>query len=167
MAARLTSIADVGTNTIKYETATEKNTGRDVSTIRGATNTAKALIYAGQNTDASTFVHELFHAVAAIRTKEAENLSNEILTSLKDEATRLQLESFIKNNLAVWGEEADINKIMSSLSEIKENSNANSWSVGQNENLARLYEAYRRSERSIRHSLPRLSETFLRNSRSL
>ncbi len=161
LAARLTSIADVGTNTIRYETATNENTGRDVSTIRGATNTARALIYAGQNTDVSTFVHELFHAVAAIRTKEAENLSNEIRKALQNEETRSQLESFIKNNLAVWEADADINKIMSSLSEIKENSNARSWTVAQNENLAELYEAYRRSSRSIRQSLPQAIRNFL------
>ena len=47
------------------------------------------------------------------------------------------------------------------LSEIKENSNASSWSVGQNENLARLYEAYRRSERSIRQSLPQAIRNLL------
>ncbi len=161
MAARLTSIADVGTGTIKYETATAANTKRNPADIRGATNLAKALIYTGQNADSSTFVHELFHAVASVRVKEAESLSNEIRTALQEEGTRSQLESFIKNNLAVWGTNADINTIMSSLSEIKENSNAKGWSVAQNENLARLYEAYRRSERSIRQSLPQAIRNLL------
>ncbi len=159
--ARLVSISDTGTNTIKIEKATEDNTGRSVDTFRGATNLTKGIIYASQNSDVSTFTHELFHAVSVIRTKEAENLSNEIRTALQGEETRSQLESFIKNNLAVWGEDADINKIMSSLSEIKENSNANGWSVGQNENLARLYEAYRRSERSIQQSLPQAIRNLL------
>ncbi len=161
MAARLTSIADVGTGTIKYEKATAENTKRNPADIRGATNLAKALIYTGQNADSSTFVHELFHAVASVRVKEAENLSNEIRTALQEEGTRSQLETFIKNNLAVWGTGADINTIMSSLSEIKENSNAKGWSVAQNENLARLYEAYRRSERSIRQSLPQAIRNLL------
>ncbi len=161
MAARLTSIADAGTGTIKYEKATAENTKRNPADIRGATNLAKALIYTGQNADSSTFVHELFHAVASVKVKEAENLSNEIRTALQEEGTRSQLETFIKNNLAVWGTNADINTIMSSLSEIKENSNAKGWSVAQNENLARLYEAYRRSERSIRQSLPQAIRNLL------
>lgn len=159
--ARLISFSDTGTNAIKIEKATESNTGRSADTFRGATNLAKGIIYASQNSDVSTFTHELFHAVSVIRTKEAENLSNEIRIALQGEETRSQLEFFIKNNLAVWGEDADINKIMSSLSEIKENSNANGWSVGQNENLARLYEAYRRSERSIRQSLPQAIRNLL------
>lgn len=159
--ARLVSISDTGTNTIKIEKATESNTGRSTDTFRGATNLTKGIIYASQNSDVSTFTHELFHAVSVIRTKEAENLSNEIRIALQGEEARSQLESFIKNNLAVWGEDADINKIISSISEIKENSNANGWSVGQNENLARLYEAYRRSERSIQQSLPQAIRNLL------
>ena len=161
LAARLTSIADAGTNTIKYEKATEKKTGKPITDFRGATETAKALIYVSENSDPSTFIHELFHAVSAVRENESKSLSNGIRRTLQDETSRSELESFIKNHIDIWGNNANIDKIMASLLSIKENSSANNWTIEQNENLAMLYEAYRSSAKSISQSLPQAIRAIL------
>ncbi len=166
LAARLTSIADVGTNTIKYESAskltTQQTGGKAASDFRGATDTAaRTLIYVGQNSDASTFVHELFHAVSLVRTKEAQNLSTSIHNALQSEPEAAQLRAFISEHSQIWGKDADVDKIMSSLMSIGEGTSADKWTVSQHENLARLHEAYRSSSRSIQASLPKAIRAIL------
>jgi hypothetical protein len=165
LAARLTSIADVGTKTIKYESTskltTEQTGGKSTADFRGATDTARTLIYVGQNSDTSTFVHELFHAVSLVRTKEAQNLSTSIHNALQNEAEANQLKAFISEHSQIWGKDADVDKIMSSLLSIGENTSADKWTVSQHENLARLHEAYRSSSRSIQASLPKAIRAIL------
>lgn len=164
VAARLTTIADVGTGTIKYESSANIPEGqrtRETTDFRGATDTAKALIYTGEQSDISTYVHELFHAVASVRTKEAQNLSNSIRKTFADEAETANLRKFVTDHVKIWGKDGDVEKIMSSLKAIGENATAKEWTVGQNENLARLYEAYRSSSKSVQQSLPQAIRAIL------
>ena len=164
VAARLTTIADVGTGTIKYESSANIPEGqrtRETTDFRGATDTAKALIYTGEQSDISTYVHELFHAVASVRTKEAQNLSNSIRKTFADEAETANLRKFVTDHVEIWGKDGDVEKIMSSLKAIGENATAKEWTVGQNENLARLYEAYRSSSKSVQQSLPQAIRAIL------
>ncbi len=164
VAARLTTIADVGTGTIKYESTAnipESQRTRETTDFRGATDTAKALIYTGEQSDISTYVHELFHAVASVRTTEAQNLSQSIRKTFNDEAETANLRKFITDHVEIWGKDGDVEKIMSSLRAIGENATAKEWTVGQNENLARLYEAYRSSSKSVQQSLPQAIRAIL------
>ena len=152
IAARLTAIADAGTGTIKYEKSYKAQTKK--KDFRGATDAAKSLIYVGKKSDSSTFVHELFHAVSAVRQGEARELSNTIRKALGDNDAKARLTAFISDNIAIWGENAKIESIMKTLESIVENGDATSWSKAQNEALARLYEAYRGSKDSISSKLP-------------
>ncbi len=141
----------------EYGTAGKENRGRD-----GSPESAESLIHAGQNSDVSIFIHELFHAVERVRTKDADD----IRAALKNEETRSQIEFFIRNNLFLLSEMADINKIVSSLSVIKEKNSTDSRNAAQIESLAVLYRVYRRFPKSIQQTLPedirRLLEMFTR-----
>lgn len=152
IAARLTSIADAGTGTIQYEKSYKANSKK--KDFRGATDAAKSLIYVGKKSDPSTFAHELFHAVSAVRQGEARELSNTIRKAIADNDSKARLTAFIGDNIAIWGENANADSIVKTLGSIAENGDAASWSKKQNEALARLYEAYRGSKDSISSKLP-------------
>lgn len=120
--------------------------------IRGAANKAQALIYTAQNSDASTFTHELFHVVSSLRPDDSAALSNAIRTVLNNEDERQQLAQFIDNNIQIWGAGVSSEEVLRSLDSLT--GDEKTWSIPIEEHLARLYEAYRASQSSINHNLP-------------
>lgn len=119
--------------------------------FRGAANKAQALIYTAQNSDASTFTHELFHVVSSLRPDDSAALSNAIRAVLDNEDERQQLAQFIDNNIQIWNGLSS-EDILASLDTLA--GNETTWSIPVEENLARLYEAYRASKSSIDYNLP-------------
>ena len=120
--------------------------------IRGAANKAQALIYTAQNSDASTFTHELFHVVSSLRPDDSAALSSAIRTVLDNEDERQQLAQFIDNNIQIWGSGVSSEEVLKSLDSLT--GDEKTWSIPIEEHLARLYEAYRASQSSIDHNLP-------------
>lgn len=155
LAAKITSIADRGTSSIKYDSvlnmSDEQKQGRTLEEYRGATDKAKSLIYVGQHSDFSTFMHELFHATTSQRVQESRELSTSIYQAFQDEVSKNQLKKFIEDRKQIWGADADIDAIMQNLSTIESGKPA--WTISQEENLARLYEAYRSSYASSGQNL--------------
>lgn len=155
LAAKITSIADRGTGTISYGNTADMSEaqlqGRRLEEIRGATDKAKSLIYVGQNSDFSTFIHELFHATTSQRLQESKELSTKINEAFGNEVSKNQLRQFIADRIQIWGKDADVDSIMQNLSTIE--SGMPTWTVSQEENLARLYEAYRSSYASSGQNL--------------
>lgn len=131
--------------------------GIDLQGKRGATNIAKSVIYAAKNADVSTFTHELFHATSAVRPAEKKELTDAVKNAVSAEESRAQLETFIKDHQQIWGNDPDIASVMKSFEDLTEN-----WNREQEENLARLYEAYRSSTQSQRASLPEKIKEALR-----
>ena len=121
--------------------------GIELTGNRGAVNLAKGLIYAGQNADVSTFTHELFHAVAAARPVERKSLSSAIREEAQNENSTLA--SFLEDHREIWGDSFNIDQILNDFRNLSDN-----WTVSQDENVARLYEAYRSSKASQRKTLP-------------
>lgn len=155
LAAKITSIADRGTGTISYGNTADMSEaqlqGRRLEEIRGATDKAKSLIYVGQNSDFSTFIHELFHATTSQRLQESKELSTRISEAFDNEVSKNQLRQFIADRIQIWGKDADVDSIMQNLSTIE--SGKPTWTISQEENLARLYEAYRSSYASSNQNL--------------
>lgn len=155
LAAKITSIADRGTGTISYDNAANMSEvqlqGRRLEEIRGATDKARSLIYVGQNSDFSTFIHELFHATTSQRLQESKELSTRISEAFDNEVSKNQLRQFIADRIQIWGKDADVDSIMQNLSTIE--SGMPTWTISQEENLARLYEAYRSSYASSSQNL--------------
>ena len=155
LAAKITSIADRGTGNIKYDSvlnmSEEQKQGRTLEEYRGATDKAKSLIYVGQHSDFSTFMHELFHATTSQRVQESKELSTSIYQAFQDEVSKNQLRKFIEDRKQIWGADADVDSIMQNLSTIE--SGKPTWTISQEENLARLYEAYRSSYASSSQNL--------------
>ena len=155
LAAKITSIADRGTGTISYGNTAGMSEaqlqGRRLEEIRGATDKARSLIYVGQNSDFSTFIHELFHATTSQRLQESKELSTKISEAFDNEVSKNQLRQFIADRIQIWGKDADVDSIMQNLSTIE--SGKPTWTISQEENLARLYEAYRSSYASSSQNL--------------
>lgn len=155
LAAKITSIADRGTGTISYGNTADMSEaqlqGRTLEEIRGATDKARSLIYVGQNSDFSTFIHELFHATTSQRLQESKELSTKINEAFENEVSKNQLRQFIADRIQIWGKDADVDSIMQNLSTIE--SGKPTWTISQEENLARLYEAYRSSYASSSQNL--------------
>lgn len=155
LAAKITSIADRGTGTISYGNTADMSEaqlqGRRLEEIRGATDKARSLIYVGQNSDFSTFIHELFHATTSQRLQESKELSTKINEAFGNEVSKNQLRQFIADRIQIWGKDADVDSIMQNLSTIE--SGMPTWTISQEENLARLYEAYRSSYASSSQNL--------------
>ena len=126
-----------------------KADGIELNGRRGATNIAKSLIYAGENADVTTFSHELFHAATAVRPAEKRELTEAVRNTVSAEESRVELETFIKDHQQIWGNTFDIEGVIKSFENLTD-----SWTREQEENLARLYEAYRSSTQSQRRSLP-------------
>lgn len=155
LAAKITSIADRGTGTISYGNTADMSEaqlqGRRLEEIRGATDKARSLIYVGQNSDFSTFIHELFHATTSQRLQESKELSTRISEAFDNEVSKNQLRQFIADRIQIWGKDADVDSIMQNLSTIEPGKPT--WTISQEENLARLYEAYRSSYASSSQNL--------------
>lgn len=165
VAARLYSIADQGGTLTSVNQGQrfagveaipqDQLGGRSLSDFNAASNKAKALIYMGQQTNVSSFTHELFHVVSSQRQEEAAQLSTAISKTMADDIEREKLASFVANNKAIWeaaGRHESVDTIMERLASIAEG--AKSWNVEVEEDLARLWEAYQASSNSIRQSLP-------------
>lgn len=130
----------------------EELQGNSASSIRGAANKAKALIYTAENSDPSTFTHELFHVVSSVRTNESAGLSTAVRNTLDDETERANLRTFVESNLAIWNDGRTADDILSNLDKIA--AGQKTWTAPVEEDLARLYEAYRASKSSINTNLP-------------
>lgn len=130
----------------------EELQGNSASSIRGAANKAKALIYTAENSDPSTFSHELFHAVSSVRANESAGLSTAVRNTLDDETERANLRTFVESNLVIWNDGRTADDILSNLDKIA--AGQKTWTAPVEEDLARLYEAYRASKSSINNNLP-------------
>lgn len=130
----------------------EELQGNSASSIRGAANKAKALIYTAENSDPSTFTHELFHVVSSVRANESAGLSTAVRNTLDDETERATLRTFVESNLAIWNDGRTADDILSNLDKIA--AGQKTWTAPVEEDLARLYEAYRASKSSINTNLP-------------
>ena len=163
VAARLYSIADAD------GALSRLNEGQPVrisdtlpERYRGAADGARAIIYAGKNSDFSTFYHELFHVNAQQRPSEARGLSNAIRTSMQDDASKANLRKFIEESREIWGEGFNADDVMQHLETIPADSDASQWSRAQFEDLARLAEAYATADNSKRTTLPEAIRNILR-----
>lgn len=130
----------------------EELQGNSASSIRGAANKAKALIYTAENSDPSTFSHELFHVVSSVRANESAGLSTAVRNTLDDETERVNLRTFVESNLVIWNDGRTADDILSNLDKIA--AGQKTWTAPVEEDLARLYEAYRASKSSINNNLP-------------
>ncbi|MBQ0072543.1 MAG: hypothetical protein KBS81_11940 [Spirochaetales bacterium] len=129
--------------------------GRSRSSFNAATNAAKSLIYLGQQSNVSSFTHELFHAVASIRKNESAGLSLAIHDTLNDEVRRAQFTSFINDHKEIWEKANDNSTVEDIVSRFEQIAgNKSSWAPKLEEDLARLWEAYASSSNSIRNSMP-------------
>ncbi len=163
VAARVYSIADFDNQLSSLNNGEPvRNSDTLPARYRGAADSAKAIIYAGQNADFSTFYHELFHVNAAHRPSDARNLSNSIRSSLQDEASRANLLKFIEESKEIWGNGFNADNIMQHLEAIPADSDASQWSREQFEDLARLAEAYASADNSRRTTLPEAIRNILR-----
>ena len=129
---------------------------------RGAADGARAIIYAGKNSDFSTFYHELFHVNAQQRPSEAKGLSNAIRTSMQDDASKANLRKFIEESREIWGEGFNADDVMQHLDAIPADSDTSQWTREQFEDLARLAEAYATADNSKRTTLPEAIRNILR-----
>ncbi len=115
--------------------------GVDMTGKKGATdfstfeNEVKAVIYAGEKADFSTFSHEIFHLFR--REMDQSQQLEEALTN----ASKEDLEKYIKNHKNVFAGETfkgmSAKEIVEAVSEF-----GNEWSRIQEEVVARLYESY-------------------------
>ena len=163
VAARIYSIADAAGTLSKLNGGQPvRKTDNLAERYRGAANAAKAIIYAGQNADFSTFYHELFHVNAANRPHEARQLSNAIRNAIQDEASKANLLKFIEESSPIWGAGSNAAEVMKSLASIAADSDASQWTREQFENLARLAEAYATADNSKRTTLPEAIRNIIR-----
>lgn len=163
VAARLYTIADSDGSLSKLNNGKPVQQDASLSArYRGAADAAKAIIYAGQNADFSTFYHELFHVNAAQRPAEARQLSNAVRSSLADEVSKANLRKFIEESKEIWGDSFNADDVMEHLGTIAAGSDASSWTRAQFEDLARLAEAYATADNSRRTTLPEAIRNILR-----
>ena len=163
VAARLYTIADSDGSLSKLNNGKPVQQDASLSArYRGAADAAKAIIYAGQNADFSTFYHELFHVNAAQRPAEARQLSNAVRSSLADEVSKANLQKFIEESKEIWGDSFNADDVMDHLGAIAADSDASSWTRAQFEDLARLAEAYATADNSKRSTLPEAIRNILR-----
>lgn len=96
----------------------------------------KGVIYAGENADTSTFIHELFHFAADIDETGRRELSRAVKRMSNENASALK--QFIEEHQEIFGtrQADDLIRLFSSLDE-----NA-SWNSELNEAMTSLYEAW-------------------------
>ncbi len=154
VAARMISIADADNSLSSLNDGKMVRSKTDLpSRYRGAAQAARAIIYAGQNADFSTFSHELFHVNSAQRPNEARQLSNAVRNSFSDEASKANLRKFIEESKEIWGPSFNVDEVMQHLESISPEADASMWTRAQSEDLARLAEAYLTADNSKRSSL--------------
>ena len=133
----------------------EQLAGRTDRNFNAATSQAKSLIYLGQQSNVSSFTHELFHAVTSVRQTESAELSSAIRETLNDETRKAQFTSFINDHKEIWekaNDDSSVDEIVARFEQIA--GNESTWSPKIEEDLARLWEAYVSSPNSVKNSIP-------------
>lgn len=96
----------------------------------------KGVIYAGENADTSTFIHELFHFAADIDETGRKELSRAVKRMARENASTLR--QFIDEHQEIFGprQADDLIRLFSSLDENSD------WNTDLNEAMTSLYEAW-------------------------
>ena len=96
----------------------------------------KGVIYAGENADTSTFIHELFHFAADIDETGRKELSRAVKRMASENASSLR--QFIDEHQEIFGprQADDLIRLFSSLDENSD------WNTDLNEAMTSLYEAW-------------------------
>ena len=96
----------------------------------------KGVIYAGENADTSTFLHELFHFAADIDENGRRQLSRAVKRMANENAAMLR--QFINDHGEIFADK-DIDHVIELFSNLDENSR---WNTELNEAMTSLYEAW-------------------------
>ena len=156
VSARLQAITGSGFKVDSVDNITQEQlAGRTDRNFNAATSQAKSLIYLGQQSNVSSFTHELFHAVTSVRQNESAELSSAIRETLNDETRKAQFTSFINDHKEIWekaNDDSSVDEIMARFEQIA--GNESTWSPKIEEDLARLWEAYVSSPNSVKNSIP-------------
>lgn len=156
VSARLQAITGSGFKVDSVDNITQEQlAGRTDRNFNAATSQAKSLIYLGQQSNVSSFTHELFHAVTSVRQNESAELSSAIRETLNDETRKAQFTSFINDHKEIWekaNDDSSVDEIMARFEQIA--GNESTWSPKLEEDLARLWEAYVSSPNSVKNSIP-------------
>lgn len=156
VSARLQAITDSGFKVDSVDNITQEQlAGRTDRNFNAATSQAKSLIYLGQQSNVSSFTHELFHAVTSVRQNESAELSSAIRETLNDETRKAQFTSFINDHKEIWekaNDDSSVDEIVARFEQIA--GNESTWSPKIEEDLARLWEAYVSSPNSVKNSIP-------------
>lgn len=156
VSARLQAITGSGFKVDSVDNITQEQlAGRTDRNFNAATSQAKSLIYLGQQSNVSSFTHELFHAVTSVRQNESAELSSAIRETLNDETRKAQFTSFINDHKEIWekaNDDSSVDEIVARFEQIA--GNESTWSPKIEEDLARLWEAYVSSPNSVKNSIP-------------
>lgn len=156
VSARLQAITGSGFKVDSVDNISQEQlAGRTDRNFNAATSQAKSLIYLGQQSNVSSFTHELFHAVTSVRQNESAELSSAIRETLNDETRKAQFTSFINDHKEIWekaNDDSSVDEIMARFEQIA--GNESTWSPKLEEDLARLWEAYVSSPNSVKNSIP-------------
>ena len=96
----------------------------------------KGVIYAGENADTSTFLHELFHFATDIDENGRRQLSRAVKRMANENAAMLR--QFINDHGEIFADK-DVDRVMELFSNLDENSR---WDTEVNEAMTSLYEAW-------------------------
>ena len=156
VSARLQAITGSGFKVDSVDNITQEQlAGRTDRNFNAATSQAKSLIYLGQQSNVSSFTHELFHAVTSVRQNESAELSSAIRETLNDDTRKAQFTSFINDHKEIWekaNDDSSVDEIVARFEQIA--GNESTWSPKIEEDLARLWEAYVSSPNSVKNSIP-------------
>ena len=156
VSARLQAITGSGFKVDSVDNITQEQlAGRTDRNFNAATSQAKSLIYLGQQSNVSSFTHELFHAVTSVRQNESAELSSAIRETLNDETRKAQFTSFINDHKEIWekaNDDSSVDEIVARFEQIA--GNESTWSPKIEEDLSRLWEAYVSSPNSVKNSIP-------------
>ena len=156
VSARLQAITGSGFKVDSVDNISQEQlAGRTDRNFNAATSKAKSLIYLGQQSNVSSFTHELFHAVTSVRPNESAELSSAIRETLNDETRKAQFTSFINDHKEIWekaNDDSSVDEIVARFEQI--DGTESTWSPKLEEDLARLWEAYVSSPNSVKNSIP-------------
>ena len=156
VSARLQAITGSGFKVDSVDNITQEQlAGRTDRNFNAAISQAKSLIYLGQQSNVSSFTHELFHAVTSVRQNESAELSSAIRETLNDDTRKAQFTSFINDHKEIWekaNDDSSVDEIVARFEQIA--GNESTWSPKIEEDLARLWEAYVSSPNSVKNSIP-------------
>lgn len=156
VSARLQAITGSGFKVDSVDNISQEQlAGRTDRNFNAATSQAKSLIYLGQQSNVSSFTHELFHAVTSVRQNESAELSSAIRETLNDETRKAQFTSFINDHKEIWekaNDDSSVDEIVARFEQI--DGTESTWSPKLEEDLARLWEAYVSSPNSVKNSIP-------------